>query len=92
MKTNVKVTQMTSDRTGEAVRNQFILQTKEGMYFQSYNSVIVFQPNKGKIQLDKKYWDYSRNTDKYRNQFLNETKQETQKKIDSGVYKLTDLN
>ena len=44
------------------------------------------------VQLDKQYWDYSVTTGKYRNQFLGETKAETQKKIDSGEYILTDLN
>lgn len=46
----------------------------------------------GQILLDKAYWDYSRTTGKYRNIFLGETKAETQKKIDSGEYILTDLN
>jgi hypothetical protein len=92
MKTNVKVTQMISDKTGEAVKNQFIIITNEGAYFQSYKSVIAFKPNKGKVQLDKTYWDYSRTTGKYRNQFLCETKKETESKIQSGEYILTNLN
>jgi len=92
MKNNVKVTQMTSNRTGEAVRNQFILTTPEGTYFQSYQSIIVFCPFNGKIQLDKTYWDYSKTTGKYRNQFLGESKKETEAKIASGIYLLTDLN
>ena len=46
----------------------------------------------GQILLDKNKWDYSRTTGKYRNRFLNETKKETQAKIDSGEYVLTDLN
>jgi hypothetical protein len=37
-------------------------------------------------------WDYSVTTGKYRNIFLEETKKETQKKIDQGIYILTDLN
>ena len=39
--------------------------------------------------LDK--WDYSVTTSKYRNIFLNENKKETEKKIKSGEYVLTDL-
>ena len=46
----------------------------------------------GKVYLDTHYWDYSVTTGKYRNQFLDENKAETQKKIDSGEYVLTDLN
>jgi hypothetical protein len=42
--------------------------------------------------IDKNKWDYSTTTGKYRNQFLGETKKETQAKIDSGEYILTDLN
>jgi len=73
--------------------NQFILHADNGNYFQSYDSIIVFRPFNGeKIQLDEKYWDYSKTTGKYRNLFLNETKKETEQKIKSGVYILTDLN
>jgi len=48
------------------------------------------QPSK--TQLDRNKWDYSVTTGRYRNQFLGETKAETQKKIDSGEYELVDLN
>lgn len=67
------------------VPNQFIIRTNEGTMFQSYNSNIAFISNDGNIVLGKN-WDYSKTTGKYRNLFLNETKKETQKKIDSGVY------
>ena len=46
----------------------------------------------GDIYLDRNYWDYSVTTSKYRNLFLGETKRETEKKIKSGEYILTDLN
>lgn len=75
-----------------AVKNQFEITTPQGKIFQSYDSVIAFIPNEGKIQLDSKYWNYSVTTSKYRNQFLNEDKKSTQKKIDSGEYELTNLN
>lgn len=75
------------------VKNQFIIETGEGRYFQSYDSVIAFIPNNGaNIQLDKTYWDYSKTTGKYRNQFLNEDKKETERKINAGIYELVDLN
>ena len=44
------------------------------------------------IVLDKTYWNYSITTSKYRNQFLGESTKETQAKINSGEYKLVDLN
>lgn len=90
---HAKVSNMESSQ-GNAVPNQFEISTSDGVYFQSYSSVIAFIPMKAnaKIQLDCKKWDYSVTTGKYRNQFLNETKKETQAKIDSGVYELADLN
>lgn len=86
--------------TGREVANQFIITGKEGKkaveVFQSYNSVIVKRVYGGangvKTYLDKNTWDYSITTGRYRNQFLGETKKETQAKIDSGEYKLADLN
>lgn len=87
----MKVQNMISSR-GNSIANQFEITTNEGDYFQSYNSIIVFIPNNGKIQLDEKYWDYSVTTGKYRNMFLNETKKETIRKIDNGTYILTNLN
>ena len=87
-----QVINMTSSN-GNEVPNQFIINDENGnIFFQSYSSVIAKQDKNGKIELDKKYWDYSKTTGKYRNQFLNETKKETQAKIDSGEYVLTDLN
>ena len=90
---HAKVNNMQSNR-GNAIPNQFEISTPEGIYFQSYSSVIAFIPMKAgeKTQLDCNKWDYSVTTGKYRNQFLNETKKETQAKIDSGVYELADLN
>lgn len=65
------------------------------VYFQSYDSTIVKQhcsQGKTKTYLDRDKWDYSKTTAKYRNQFLGESTKETQAKIDSGEYILTDLN
>lgn len=95
----VKIHNMTSPRGNKEVPNQFIITTEEGRYFQSYNSIIAFIPARhsfGKedatIVLDEKYWDYSTTTGKYRNQFLDEDKKETQRKIAAGIYKLVNLN
>lgn len=87
---NVKVENMRSSN-GNEVPNQFKIYTDDGVYFQSYSSIIAYR-SKGKIKLDINKWDYSTTTSKYRNQFLGENKAETQKKIDSGEYQLVDLN
>ncbi|GAG76596.1 unnamed protein product, partial [marine sediment metagenome] len=87
---NVGIRNMTG-RTGREVANQFIMNTKEGTYFQSYNTIIAFQSS-SKTQLDANRWDCSTTTGKYRNQFLGETKKETEAKIKSGEYELVDLN
>ena len=63
--------------------------------FQSYQSVIAIKitwDDRIDITLDKYKWNYSITTGKYRNQFLDETEEETEKKIASGEYKLADLN
>ena len=86
----MKVTNLTSPQ-GNAVPNQFIIEDKDKTVFQSYKSVICVKQN-GTVTLDKKFWDYSNTTGKYRNIFLGETKKETQAKIDKGIYKLDDLN
>ena len=73
-------------------KNQFLLVSEKGEYFQSYGSIIGFNPVKGKIQLDELYWDYSKTTGKYRNLWLGENKKTTERKIKEGIYKLTNLN
>ena len=72
--------------------------------FQSYDSIIATRTiwrhedvvgHGGKeieVELDEKYWDYSRTTAKYRNIFLGESTADTKKNIASGEYKFTDLN
>jgi len=87
----VKVENMQSPNYND-VPNQFIIQAKEGRYFQSYSTVIAFIPNTGKIVLDENKWDYSKTTGKYRNIFLRETRKETERKIKEGIYLLAELN
>ena len=80
-----RVVNMTSPRNGGKVPNQFVITTDDGEYFQSYDSIIAFRPKgrtgdeatDAKIVLDSKYWDYSKTTGKYRNQFLDEKKADT---------------
>ena len=90
----MKVQNITNAR-GNKVANQFIIFDSESTYFQSYKSIIVkttFEDDERVVYLDENYWDYSVTTSKYRNMFLGENKKETQAKIDSGEYKLADLN
>ena len=99
----MKVKNMLNSR-GNAVPNQFITTLNSpSIYgnfnkretFQSYDSVIVVRTvwsDETRVELDVRYWNYSTTTSRYRNQFLGETKKETQAKIDSGEYKLVNLN
>ena len=86
----MKVENFTSN--GNKIANQFIYRDDEKTVFQSYSSVIAIRYPDGRIELDADKWDYSKTTGKYRNQFLNETRNETQAKIDQGIYTLTNLN
>ena len=93
---NITVRNIQSNQ-GNPIANQFKIITydKHGIpmiaYFQSYKSIIVKQ-QRGLTQLDKKYWNYSPTTSKYRNIFLGEDRKATEAKIKSGEYQLVDLN
>ena len=86
----MQVQNMQSSR-GNDIPNQFIITTEDGVFFQSYNSIIV-KKSHGKTYLDETYWNYSVTTGKYRNLFLGENKKDTERKIQTGEYILTDLN
>ena len=87
------VSNFSSPRSGRPVANQFLVETNEGVFFQSYNAIIAFRPNDGgKVVLDERYWDYSVTTGKYRNEFLGEGIADTRNKINVGEYILGDLN
>tara|TARA_R100001143_G_C3284897_1_gene98465 strand:+ start:115 stop:465 length:351 start_codon:yes stop_codon:yes gene_type:complete len=91
---NMKVSNFTSNN-GNKIANQFLITEKNKQTFQSYKSIIAVKDYKKgvrRIFLDSYYWDYSVTTGKYRNQFLGEGIAETRKKIDSGEYKLKNLN
>lgn len=77
---------------GEAVKNQFLIYTGEGVAFQSYTKVIAYKMYGGATYLDETYWDFSTTTGKYRNLFLGDKgKKETEGKIKDGTYVLTNL-
>ena len=104
--THLKVENMISSK-GNKIANQFVIEeylhySGSGSYtvkrktFQSYNSIIAritgdpMGPDY--IELDSKYWNYSNTTSKYRRLFLGEGTKQTEAKIKSGEYVLTDLN
>ena len=86
----MKIKNLTSPR-GNDVPNQFQIETPTAIYLQSYQSIIA-KIEQGITYLDERYWNYSRTTSKYRSLFLGESTKETQSKINSGRYILTDLN
>ncbi len=89
----IQVNQMCSPRTGNPVANQFKIYTKKGVYFQSYETLIAFKPNEGKLKLDENYWDYSRTTSKYLNKFTRyQSKKDILKAIENKEIILTNLN
>ena len=93
MQTSKMKVQNLENNRGNIIANQFEISAPEGRYFHSYRSIIAFIPNnRGKIQLDITYWNYSKTTGKYRNIFLGEDKKETERKIKSGEYELVNLN
>lgn len=72
--------------------NQVIVLTNGLKMLNNYGVNVAEKMPDGKIRLDERYWDYSLTTSKGRCEFLNEKKTETEKKIESGEYILTDLN
>ena len=73
-------------RVVDIANNHFEVYTDEGVYFQSYDSVVAFKPNsseeKIRVGVD---WDYSRTTMKYVGQFLGQNTAKTRKDIKDEV-------
>ena len=90
----MKVSNMLSSR-GNKVANQFIITDGNKETFQSYDTVIAVidrDANPTTTTLDENAWNYSVTTSKYRNKFLDCSTRECVKRIESGEYKLADLN
>lgn len=87
-----RVRQMESPRSGRPVANQFIIETDQATFFQSYSTVIAMR-NNGQVYLDEN-WDWSVTTLKYLKEFLpdNFSKSEIYTAIEEGYYKVVDLN
>jgi len=81
----MQVQQMQSIRGNSKAANQYVIKTKHGQWFQSYDSMIAYLPFRGKTLLGPD-WDYSVTTGRYRNEFLNEGIADTRAKIESGEY------
>lgn len=78
------VENLTSSRTGRAVANQFVIQCRDGIAFQSYSTLIAYRSH-GILYVSDK-WDYSVTTLKYFKEFAGltgYTKKEIQAMIDS---------
>ena len=73
-------------RVVNIANNQFKVYTDEGVYFQSYDSVVAFKSysseEKIRVGVD---WDYSRTTMKYVGQFLGQNTAKTRKDIKDEV-------
>lgn len=97
----IKIEPCTSTRTGENVKNQYII-TAPGCYaFQSYNSLIAVYDIENNILTLGRDFDYSTTTSKYLNQFIEyycysiyrelpngtSVRNRLQKAIDNGIIK-----
>ena len=69
-----KVEALTSPRSGEAVRNQVVINMDNGRVFQSYDSTIAIKHN-GVVYLTNDF-DYSVTTSKYLKQFCGKSAKE----------------
>lgn len=91
----IKVRNMRSNN-GNKVANQFIIETPDGVYFQSYDTVIARMPRGCKdtrTQLDRDSWDYSRTTMKYLGRFLGtHGKADILGRVNQKQYRFTNLN
>ena len=87
------VTNLISETSGNAVRNQFIINDNEGLHFQSYRTHIATIAS-GVVSLNANMWDYSKTTSKYLYQFLRQNgwyeikgKQDVLRLIKNGTFK-----
>ena len=76
----------------QMANNQIIIQSHDGQYFQSYDSIIAYRDVDGQLTLDRDNWNYSKTTAKYRNLFTGLTTKATLSAISAGTIKLEDLN
>ena len=82
----MQITQLINSR-GNAATNQFVINTTNGQYFQSYETLIAFKPNNGDAPVLTDSWDYSVTTLKHLKLFLGTSASKAQmiKQIESGA-------
>lgn len=74
-------------------KNQFVISTKNGLYLQSYETLIAFKPRCGDTPVVTSAWDYSATTLRYLKQFLglnSYSKKDITKMIQAGSIILDD--
>jgi len=78
-------------RVETIANNQLYIYSNDGVYFQSYDSVVGYIPNDSeqKVRVGSD-WDYSRTTMKYVGQFLGQNTAKTRKDIKNGDIILDD--
>lgn len=73
------------------VLSQFLIESEEGTYFQSYNSIIALK-SKGVIYLDPDYYKYSKTTSRHLNNFLGVDSKEFKANLKAGLYQFRKMN
>ena len=68
----MRVTNLTSPRTGAKVANQFMIEGDGGEYFQSYDTTISYISQAPNLLLVSDDYNYSKTTSKYFKQWLKE--------------------
>lgn len=79
------VTQLINSN-GNPASNQFVINTEQGSYFQSYETLIAFKSHCGGGVVVTDSWNFSNTTLKHLKIFLgtDKSKKELQKQIDQG--------
>ena len=77
------VSPLTSPRSGEAVRNQVVINMNNEQVFQSYSSTIAIK-HKGVVYLTNDF-DYSVTTSKYLKQFCGKSAKEIKTELKNGT-------
>lgn len=91
----MRVSNLINDK-GNEVRNQFVIETANGTYFQSYESVVARIDNSNVLTFGEN-WGYSNTTLKHLHKFLrdygyDDTYAKLRKRIDSGEIKIVNLS
>ena len=86
----MKIEQMTSPRTGNAVANQYMATIGDYVYFQSYKTVIAKKNKRTREVTLCANWQYSSTTVKYLNRFLSTKTKDIKSRIEDGTYNIVE--